>query len=113
MVDEATTPGNANIDEPNAGILVSDEATPRNLPEEVGGFVVMGRVVNWNQTPSFTHISVLVNPGVEVHPGQFLGVWHERRGVAALTIIQVGNSFEVNPNEMPELAAARSALGLG
>ncbi len=100
-------------EEPNTGILVSDDARPRHLPEEIGGFTVMGRVVNWNQTPSFTHIAVLVDPGADVHPGQFLGVWHERRGVNALTIIQVSNSFEVNPNEMPELAAARSALGLG
>jgi hypothetical protein len=100
-------------DDSNTGILVSDDASPRPLPEEIGGFLVLGRVVNWNQTPSFTHIAVLVNPNAETHPGQFVGVWHERRGVNALTIIQVGNSFEVNPNEMPELAAARSALGLG
>jgi hypothetical protein len=31
----------------------------------------MGRVVNWNQTPSFLHVSVLLDPGVEVRPGQF------------------------------------------
>ncbi len=28
-------------------------------------------------------------------------------------VVQVGKAFEVNPNEIPELAAARSALGLG
>src|SRR6266511_4147321 len=98
---------------PNTGILVSDDTAARKLAEEIGGFSVMGRVVNWNQTPSFTHLAVLVSLDAEVYPGQFLGVLHERRGVNALTIVQVANSFEVNPNEMPELAAARSALGLG
>lgn len=99
--------------EPNVGILVSDDSPARPIPEEILGFRVMGRVVNWNQTPSFTHISILVDPAAEVYPGQFIGVLHERRGVNALTIVQVANSFEANPNEMPELAAARSALGLG
>jgi DNA helicase HerA-like ATPase len=35
------------------------------------------------------------------------------RGSNLLTIVQVNNCFEVNPNEVPELAAARKALGLG
>src|SRR6266849_6945612 len=108
-------PGDAPppADEPNVGILVSDDSVARPLPEEILGFRVMGRVVNWNQTPSFSHIAILVDPAAEVYPGQFVGVMHERRGVNALTIVQVANSFEANPNEMPELAAARSALGLG
>jgi hypothetical protein len=100
-------------DEPNVGILVSDDSVARPMPEEILGFRVMGRVVNWNHTPSFSDVAILVDPGAEVYPGQFIGVMHERRGINVLTIVQVTNSFEANPNENPELAAARSALGLG
>src|SRR2546428_212213 len=113
MSDTAAVPGTTPSTEELAGILVSDETAPRNLPTDVDGFPLVGHVVNWNQTPSFMHVAVLLEPGVEVRPGQFVGVLHRRRGINALTIIQVGNCFEVNPNEMPELAAARSALGLG
>src|SRR2546428_6691177 len=95
-------------EEPNTGILVSDDARPRHLPEEIGGFTVMGRVVHWNQTPSFTHVAVLVDPGAEVHPGQFLGAWHERRGGNALTLNQVSNPFGVKPNQKPQLPTSPS-----
>src|SRR4030095_14476414 len=96
-----------------AGILVTDEAVPRNFPTVIDGFSVVGHVVNWNQTPSFMHVAVLLEPGIEVRPGQFVGALDRRGGITALTIVQVGNCLEVNPNENPELAAARSALGLG
>jgi len=97
----------------NSPILVSDANPSFFLPEQIEGFRVAGKVVNWNQTPSFLNISFVADPSVEVRPGQFLGVLHFRRRIDALTVVQVGNSFEVNPNEVPELTAARSALGLG
>jgi len=53
-----------------------------------------------------------MEPLAEVRPAQLLGVLHQRLTPMRLTVIQVGTSFEVNPNEVPELAAARSALGL-
>ena len=93
--------------------LVVDDAAANTEPSIPSGFDLVGRVVNWNQSPSFTDAAVLLDPACEVKPGQFLGVWHGRRGVGVLTIIQVGNCFEVNPNEQPDLAVAREALGLG
>ena len=95
-----------------AGITLIPDDFEGDLPlEQLGGFVVIGRVVNWEHSPSFTSIAALLEPTYEVRPAQFLGVWHGReRNV--LTVIQVGDSFEVNPNEVPELAAARSRLGL-
>jgi hypothetical protein len=113
MSDKEAAPGPVPATEELAGILVSDETVPRNPPTEVHGFPLVGHVVNWNQTPSFMGLAVLLDPGVDVRPGQFLGALHIRRGINAITIVQVSNCFEVNPNEMPELAAARSALGLG
>jgi DNA helicase HerA-like ATPase len=70
-------------------------------------------VVHWNHSPSFIEVAVHLEPHCQVRPGQFLGVWHGPRGVKILTVIQVGDCFEVNPNEVPDLAAAREALGLG
>lgn len=93
--------------------LVVDDGSNDVPPERVGNLLVVGRVVNWNQTPSFSDISALLEPYAEVKPGQFLGVLHDRRSPQAITVVQVGNAFEVNPNEAPELAAARTALGLG
>ena len=69
----------------------------------------IGRVAHWERSPSFTEVAGLLVPTTEVKPGQFLGVWHGRRGINALTVIQVANSFEVNPNEVPELGGAREA----
>jgi DNA helicase HerA-like ATPase len=93
--------------------LIVDDATVDAEPTLPPGFELVGRVVHWNQTPSFTEIAALLEPKREVKPGQFLGVWHGRRGRELITVIQVGNSFEVNPNEVPDLAAAREVLGLG
>src|SRR6266536_1587197 len=92
-------------------VLVNDEDVSSIDPERVGGFLVVGRVVNWNHTPSFTNVAALIDPGTELYPAQFLGVLHGR-GQKVLTVIQVSNSFEVNPNEVPELSAARAALRL-
>lgn len=74
---------------------------------------VVGRVVHWQHSPSFSDVAVLLEPSFEAKPGAFLGVWHGRRTSGLVTVIQVGDSFEVNPNENPELAAARERLGLG
>jgi DNA helicase HerA-like ATPase len=93
--------------------LVVDDATADSEPPLPQGFEFIGRVVHWNQTPSFTDVAALLEPRQEVKPGQFLGVWHGRRGLNLLTVVQVANSFEVNPNEVPDLAAAREVLGLG
>jgi uncharacterized protein len=98
----------AHDDEPR---LVPDDQTPNPAPELVHGFRVMGRIVNWEHTPSFADVAALLDPSEEVTPGQFVGVLHGR-SVRALTIAQVGNAFEVNPNESPELSAARAVLGL-
>jgi DNA helicase HerA-like ATPase len=73
----------------------------------------VGQVVYWNRSPSFTEISVRLEVDAEVRPGQFLGVWHGPRGRSVLTVFQVADCFEVNPNEVPDLAAARAALDLG
>ncbi len=93
-------------------VLIVDDATANVEPTLPDGFEKIGNVVHWNHSPSFTEVAALLEPQREVKPGQFLGVWHGRRGLDVLTVIQVGNSFEVNPNEVPDLAAAREALGL-
>lgn len=93
--------------------LIVDDATAEIEPPLPAGVEQIGRVVHWNRSPSFMEVAALLEPGSEVKPGQFLGAWHGRRGRDVLTVIQVGNSFEINPNEVPDLAAAREALGLG
>ena len=93
--------------------LVVDDATADVEPPLPAGFELIGRLVHWNHTPSFTEVAALLDPKREVKPGQFLGVWHGRRGVQLMTVVQVANSFEVNPNEVPDLATAREVLGLG
>ena len=75
-------------------------------------FTLLGRVVFWNATPSFGQLGVLIEATAEVKPGQFLAVWHGRRTQGLLTVLQVGDCHEVNPNEEPQLAAARERLGL-
>lgn len=76
-------------------------------------FQVIGRVVHWEGTPNFTEVAGLLDHGHEVKPGQFVGVWHGARNSAVLTVIQINNCREVNPNEEPQLAVARDRLGLG
>jgi DNA helicase HerA-like ATPase len=93
--------------------LVVDDATVDVEPSVPAGLQQIGRVVHWNQSPSFTDVAALLDPKREVKPGQFIGVWHGRRGADLITVVQVANSFEVNPNEVPDLATAREVLGLG
>src|SRR3989454_6031911 len=111
MADLEQEAKTATIAEPPR--LIVDDATADVEPPLPEAFKLIGRVVHWNHSPSFTDVTALLEPRNEVNPGQFLGVWHGRRGVNVLTVIQVANSFEVNPNEVPDLAAAREALGLG
>lgn len=94
-------------------MLVSEDAA---FEEELilpPGFTPAGDVVHWENSPSFGRIAVLLGPTIEVKPGQFLGVWHGRRASSILTVVQVADCLEVNPNEVPALAAARDRLGLG
>jgi DNA helicase HerA-like ATPase len=76
------------------------------------GMPVIGKVVHWEGTPTFTDAAALLDAQSEVKPGQFVGVWHGNRGIPVLTVLQVANCREVNPNEEPELAVARDRLGL-
>jgi hypothetical protein len=93
--------------------LVTDDATATNEPHVPSLFKTIGKVVYWNQTPNFNQVNVHLEPGKEVRPGQFIGIWHGKRGKSTITILRVANTFETNPNESPELAAARNALSLG
>src|SRR5579885_2724232 len=77
------------------------------------GFEQIGKVVHWQTTPTFTEVAGLLNASADVKPGQFVGVWHGNRNESVITIVQVANCREVNPNEEPELAVARDRLGLG
>src|SRR5437773_1800276 len=94
-------------------VIVPDDATFEVGAQVPDGLEVIGHVVHWHDTPSFTELAALMEPTSEVKPAQFMGVWHGRRNRDVLTVVQVANSFEVDPNEVPELAAAREALGLG
>lgn len=93
-------------------VLVPHDASAATSGPLPSGLERIGTVTHWNRSPNFTEVAVHMEPSHEVKPGQFLGVWHGNRSVKLLTVIQVGNSFEVNPNEEPSLAAAREALGL-
>jgi DNA helicase HerA-like ATPase len=98
---------------PDSDLQLIDDATSDDEPALPSNLRLVCRIVNWSTTPNFTEVAVQLAPLQEVRPGQFRGVWHGRRGFKILTVIQVSNSFEVNPNEGPELAAARDVLGLG
>ncbi len=93
--------------------LVTDDATASNEITPPSSFSSLGKVVYWNQTPNFNTVNIHLDPDKDVKPGQFLGVWHGKRGKNTITILRVANTFETNPNESPELAVARKALGLG
>ncbi|HEY7810942.1 MAG TPA: ATP-binding protein [Allosphingosinicella sp.] len=87
------------------------QAEDRRPPER---FTPVGSVVQTDGGPSFQNISVLMHPNHEVRPGEFLGVWHGRRGNDdLLTVLQVEDCIEVNPNETAVLAHTRRALDLG
>lgn len=106
--DEAPPAASASVP-----VLVEErEHSDHGLPVPQG-LTIIGKVVHWEGCPNFSEAAALLNFGSEVKPGQFVGVWHGARGDAAITIVQVANCREVNPNEDPELAVARDRLGLG
>jgi hypothetical protein len=76
-------------------------------------FQQIGKVVHWEGTPNFLEIAAVLDPHSDVRPGQFVGVWHGKRGHSVLTVVQVANCRDVNPNEDPVLSVARERLGLG
>jgi Helicase HerA, central domain len=88
----------------------SDRDTGCPLPSV---FEQIGKVVHWEGTPNFLEIAAVLDPRSDVRPGQFVGVWHGRRGHSVLTVVQVANCRDVNPNEEPLLSVARDRLGLG
>ena len=92
--------------------LVTSDFSTNTEPVIPAAFTQIGRVIHHNNTPSFGQLGVLLEPDAEVKPGQFLAVWHGRRNRHLLTILQVGDCREVNPNEEPQLSAARERLGL-
>lgn len=99
----------SNIAELVPANLINDE-----LPQPPERFVTMGTVVQSDGGPSFQKLRVLLQPESEVRPGEFLAVWHGRRGHGdRLTVLQVDDCIEVNPNETAELAHTRRALDLG
>lgn len=83
--------------------------TRETLPE---GVEQIGSVVDYNDSPSFNNVAFRIEADSEVSPGQLLAVWHGR-SKKLLTVIQVKNCFEHNPNEEPGLANARNVLNLG
>lgn len=105
-------PSSSNGTSDDTPLLVVSDANASAAPPLPTGMQRAGVITHWNHSPNFASVAVLLEPGQDVKPGQFLGVWHGARGVAALTVVQIGNCFEVNPNEEPSLAAAREALGL-
>ncbi len=88
----------------------SDRDTGCPLPSV---FEQIGKVVHWEGTPNFLEIAAVLDPRSDVRPGQFVGVWHGKRGHSVLTVVQVANCRDVNPNEEPLLSVARERLGLG
>jgi DNA helicase HerA-like ATPase len=76
-------------------------------------FEQIGKVVHWEGTPNFLEIAAVLDPRSDVRPGQFVGVWHGKRRHSVLTVVQVANCRDVNPNEEPLLSVARERLGLG
>jgi Helicase HerA, central domain len=77
------------------------------------GATIIGEIAHHRETPNFTAVAVLLEPDQDVLPGQFVCSSHLRRSAEILTVLQVNDCTEVNPNELPELSVARSRLGLG
>lgn len=105
---------NPELDSLNAAPALIEEAenVDHGIPVPLG-LKVVGKVVYWKDGPNFSEAAAHLNSGSDVKPGQFVGAWHGFRGLPLITVIQVANCREVNPNEEPELAVARDRLGLG
>lgn len=93
-----------------AELVTHDFSIDKNAPLPAS-LRAVGKVVHWEGSPNFSEVAVLLDPTYDVKPGQFLAVWHKRAG-DVLTVIQVTDCAEVNPNEDPKLAVARERLGL-
>src|SRR5437763_4558423 len=87
-----------------------EHAGPKGLLPK--GAIIVGEIGHFRETPSFTSVAVILSPEHDVLPGQFLCSSHGQRA-ETLTVIQVNDCIEVNPNELPELSVARARLGLG
>lgn len=94
--------------------LVPSNPSDNSEPQPPVHFAKVGMVVQSEGGPSFQKLSILLEPDAEVRPGEFLAVWHGRRDKGdTLTVVQVDDCKEHNPNETPELAHTRRALELG
>ena len=98
---------------PSAAIIVTYDASREVHREPPAYYKVVGSVAHHNGTPSFSDVAVLLDSDTDATPGQLVCVWHGRRGSGLLTVVQVEDCVERNPNEEPDLATARRRLGLG
>lgn len=71
-------------------------------PALPNSLVLVGSIVDYNESPSFNRLACQLEPEIEVKPGQLLAVWHGRRNKKIMTIAQVSDCFERNPSEEPE-----------
>lgn len=94
--------------------LVTHDLAEPNEPGPPDGFTPVGVVVHSPRSPRFSSVDVLLNPDCDVNPGEFLFVLHPSVSAtsALVTVVQVEDAHEVNPNESADLAAARRKLGL-
>lgn len=92
--------------------LVSHDFTASNEAPAPPWASPVGAITCHAGTPNYGQVTVVLEPTVEVHPGELLAVWHGARGKRLLTVVQVVDCQEINPSESPELQTARNALGL-
>jgi DNA helicase HerA-like ATPase len=95
-------------------LVTHDFEQPEEQPLPQGA-IRIGEIACYQNSPNFIAATVLLEPNQSVLPGQFLCALHARRQASRniVTIIQVADCVEINPNEVPELSTARSRLGLG
>lgn len=93
-------------------VRISQFNQPKDPPLPKGT-IKIGDIAYYEGSPNFSDAAVLMQPDVVVLPGQFLCALHVRREENLVTILQVADCIEINPNETPELSAARDRLGLG
>jgi DNA helicase HerA-like ATPase len=94
-------------------VLVTHDFESAGIESIPAGVTIIGEIAHHGDTPNFTSVAVLLAPEHEVLPGQFVCASHLKRSSQILTVLQVNDCTEVNPNELPELSVARSRLGLG
>jgi DNA helicase HerA-like ATPase len=96
-----------------AAVLVTYDASRDVHVEPPPYYTVIGSAAHYNATPSFSDVAVLLDSGIDAKPGQLVCAWHGRRRPGLLTVLQIEDCIERNPNEEPDLATARRRLGLG